>query len=330
MGRRVQALVEQPARAQSLAYRCGAAHDRGDQRIRLLELQRDRGVVDLVETARLAVDRKLRKRSRHEVLVAVDVLVPEHEIVGGKGLAIRPFVSLAQVQHQRSVAVGQLPGFGHGRDLLGAGVVPEQDLVHRHPAVTVLVVGGASEGAMQRATIFADLAQRFDDQRLFGHALLDGRELALLHELRKHRRFGELGRSVPALRGWAGGVGGLTAGVWLAGTAAPWDRGNWLSFHAVMATWLLAGLTSLVWKPRPRVRWVPTVGTQPGAMRRESRQQATRNDQRRPADSSGRDSTQSAATKNPPQSPSDDSLRSTSLGQLSAAHATPGRPAVSM
>src|SRR5262249_26805501 len=38
---------------------------------------------------------------------------------------------------------------------------------------------------------------------------------------------------------------GLAAGVLAAGTVAPWDRRNWLSFHALTVCWCLTGLATL-------------------------------------------------------------------------------------
>src|SRR3712207_9012178 len=55
------------------------------------------------------------RRRRHQVLVPVDVLVPEHDVVGRERGAVRPLVALAQGEGDRPPAVGDLPALGDAR-----------------------------------------------------------------------------------------------------------------------------------------------------------------------------------------------------------------------
>ena len=72
-------------------------HDRqGLVGIRRDEL--DRAGVHLPDGDRLAVDRHDRKRGRHQVLVLVEVLEPEHEVVRGERLPVAPLHPAPQEQ----------------------------------------------------------------------------------------------------------------------------------------------------------------------------------------------------------------------------------------
>ena len=148
--------------------------------------------------ALLAVDGHRRRRRGHQVLVPVDVLEPEHEVVGGEGLAVAPLHAAPQVHDPRAAAVLHLEALGDIRHDLVAGVVPEHQMVGaRAAAEAVPEVGRPGEAAAPDAAVLADLVQRLDDQRVLADALGHRRQLAGLHLLRELRRFlerlGELG-----------------------------------------------------------------------------------------------------------------------------------------
>src|SRR5262249_45705031 len=64
-----------------------------------------------------------------------------------------------------------------------------EELVVLRGAVAVRGVERAREAAAPGAAVFADLAERLDHERVLPDALLHGRELARLDELRELRRF---------------------------------------------------------------------------------------------------------------------------------------------
>jgi hypothetical protein len=85
------------------------------------------------------------------------------------------------------ILVAELPALGQRRPELGAGVVPEDQLVARDPAVAVLVVAWSGEGAAQGTAIGADSLEGLHDERLQGNPLLDRRQGTVLDQRVKHR-----------------------------------------------------------------------------------------------------------------------------------------------
>ena len=180
------------------------APDRGEHRgQRVVGIRRDElhgAGVDLLHGDRLAVDAHHRQRRGHDLLVRVDVLEPEHEVVGGERGAVAPLHAAAQV-HRGDFAVGaDLPAAGDVGHESGARVVEEEQLVVLGGAVAVGGVERPREAAPPGPAVLADLAQRLDDERVLADALLYGRELAGFHQL------GEL-RGLLERLGIAGGVG---------------------------------------------------------------------------------------------------------------------------
>ena len=105
------------------------------------EFEGDGVVVDLPHHPVFAVDLELEERRGDDVLVEIDVLVPEHEIVRRERLAVGPLGALAQVNRRRLAVVADLPVAGEAGDDLGAGVIEGEDLVGRNDAVAVFMVG---------------------------------------------------------------------------------------------------------------------------------------------------------------------------------------------
>src|SRR5205085_12401424 len=102
--------------------------------------------------------------------------------------------ALAQEDRRALAVLADLVALGDARHDLRAGGVPEQKLVARAHAVAVLAVAGSEKAAAPGAAVLADAAQRLEDHRLLGEALLDRRQLAGLDQRR------DLGRLVELLR----------------------------------------------------------------------------------------------------------------------------------
>ena len=133
-----------------------------------------------------------RRRGRNDLGIAVDVLEPEDEIVGGERRAVGPFHALAQMQRVGLAVVAEVVALGDAGHDLAAVRAPVQRLVGRLDAVAVLAIRGAGERAPPGAAVFADLVQRLPDHRFGRNALLDRRQFAGFHQLRQHRRLVEL------------------------------------------------------------------------------------------------------------------------------------------
>jgi hypothetical protein len=138
------------------AHEGRAAQDRQEERVWFLENELDGRLVHLLDPPLFAVDGEGGVRGGDKILVLVDVLVPEDEIVGGEGRTVRPLVALAQLDREDAVLVTELPRLGQRRTELGAGVVPEDELVARDIPVAILIVAWSGEAAAQRAAIDTD------------------------------------------------------------------------------------------------------------------------------------------------------------------------------
>ena len=169
-----------------------AGHDVLEQEIRHVEFPAHRGLVDLDHAARLALRTHVRRRRRHDLLVAVDVLEPEDEVVGGERRAVRPLHALAQEQRVGLAVVAELVALGHAGHDLAAVRAPEQQLVGRLDAVAVLAVAGPVKARRQVPPYLPISFSGCHTIGSAGNALLDRRQLAGLDQLGQHRRFGEL------------------------------------------------------------------------------------------------------------------------------------------
>src|ERR1700716_1759982 len=98
MGRAIGAakVLESTARRESAADGRAARELRNEEGISFRKFEGDGVVVDLFHHPILTVDLELEERRRVDVLVEIDLLIPEHEIVCRKRLAVGPLGALAQ------------------------------------------------------------------------------------------------------------------------------------------------------------------------------------------------------------------------------------------
>src|SRR5579872_1079572 len=85
-----------------------AGHDVLEQEIRHLPFPAHRCLIDLDHAARFAAGTHLWRRGRNDFRVAVDILEPEDEIVGGEWRAVGPFHALAQVKRVALAVVAEI------------------------------------------------------------------------------------------------------------------------------------------------------------------------------------------------------------------------------
>ena len=191
MGRGISAakVLESSARGEPAADGSAARQLRNEEGIRFRKFEGDRVVVDLLHDPVFAVDLELEERRGVDVLVEIDVLIPEHEIVRRKRLAVGPLGALAQENRCRLAIVADLPVAGEAGNDLVARVIEGEDLVERIDPVAVLVVGRSGESPAPVAAVFSDFAQRLHHKKLrrLGQAFIDRGQLSCLHLLGKNR-----------------------------------------------------------------------------------------------------------------------------------------------
>ncbi len=146
------------------------------------------GVVDLLHLGGRAVGvLDPARQAGRQLLVEQHVVVPEQDVVGREGLAVRPACALAQVDRPALVVGrGLRPERDLGLDLGAVGREAEQRVVD--DADVVVGVGRPQEGAAPHPAILADLLDHRHHQRLLGQALLDRRQLAGFNQLGQQRR----------------------------------------------------------------------------------------------------------------------------------------------
>lgn len=83
----------------------GTGEDIGKHVVGLRELEHDRVCVYFGHLSRLAVDHHEGGREWNKLLVTIHILIPEEEVIGGKGVSIAPFHPPSQVQDKRTSVV---------------------------------------------------------------------------------------------------------------------------------------------------------------------------------------------------------------------------------
>ena len=164
------------------------------------EHEPDGMVVHFFHAARLVVDRHDGGLHRHQLVVPVDVFVPEHEVVSGEGMAVGPLHAAAQENGEDASSIRNLPSSGDVRHQAVAGRVPEQDLVVPATAVAVPEVGRSAEAAPPDTAVPADLVHRLDHQGIGADAFRHRRQLASLNPFRQRRRLLKLFRKLLPVR----------------------------------------------------------------------------------------------------------------------------------
>src|ERR1700704_6333314 len=168
MGRAIGAteVLESSARRESATDGGAARELRNKEGIRFRKFEGDGVVVYLFHHSVLAVDLELEERRGVDVLVEIDLLIPEQEIVRGERRPVGPLGALAQENRCRLAVVADLPVAGEAGDDLGARVIESKDLVERIDPVAVLVVGRSGERSAPVAPVFSNFAQRLHDEKL--------------------------------------------------------------------------------------------------------------------------------------------------------------------
>src|SRR5262249_13135775 len=97
-----------------------------------------------------------------QLIILIDILIPEHEIIGSEGMTIRPLHTLTQENGKGAAIVRDVPALGDiGGDFI-AGIVPKQNFVMPATAIAIPEIGRAAEATAPRAAVLADLVHRLD------------------------------------------------------------------------------------------------------------------------------------------------------------------------
>src|SRR5262249_34960173 len=89
----------------------GTDQDIDKAKVGFRKLESDDEVVHLLHCPGLAVDGHHGWLYWQQLVVLIKVLVPEHEIIGSEGMAIRPLHALAQENGEGAAIVGDFPSF---------------------------------------------------------------------------------------------------------------------------------------------------------------------------------------------------------------------------
>src|SRR5438270_11334593 len=130
----------------------GGEHD-GQGIVRLGRDEPDRACVHLFDHDRLAGHHHHGQRGGHQVLVQVEVLVPEDEVVGGEGVPVAPPHASTEEQGGDLAVRADLPAASDVGDELGAGVVIVEELVVLGDAMTVGGIEGSGEAPTPGAAV---------------------------------------------------------------------------------------------------------------------------------------------------------------------------------
>src|SRR6266542_3546784 len=162
----------------------GRGQDPEEERVGLRRHVPHRVLVDLLDDHLLAVHKEVGAVAGVDLLVVVDVLVPEQDVVGGEWFAIGPLHPTAELHGDDLVVRAQLVGARDVRDDLAVLVVHEEEARRaRHEAMAGEVSSETTgDGLAQRAAVLADTVDGLDDELVLPDPLRDRRELALLHE----------------------------------------------------------------------------------------------------------------------------------------------------
>ncbi len=152
------------------------------------ELELDGVVVDLGDRRSLTLDRKDAGDDAVEIGILDAVLDREHDIVGGEGLAVRPFHALAQMEDEGRAVLADVPALGDVRNCLGEVEVPAGQAHIADATQDAVVVVAAGEAATPGAAIGAELVAGLD------HFRADRKAVGELGQLAARDHVGEFGR----------------------------------------------------------------------------------------------------------------------------------------
>ena len=194
MGRSVPTQRHIAVNSMTTKDRHGTAQHFQEEAVRIGEGELDCVVIDHFQFGAL-VDVKEGRAHRHQFGILVHVLIPEHDIIGREGFAIRPFNPIAQEERQLGLVIVKLPAFGQvGHDLGEFVGIPEDKTITTGYAMAVLAVARASKATAPGAAILADLGERLDDQQILtnGQPVGHGGQGASIDQFLEHGRFAKL------------------------------------------------------------------------------------------------------------------------------------------
>ena len=119
---------------------------------------------------------------RRDLLVEHDIVEPEHDIVGGEKLAVGPSHALAQGEGELSRVCVRFPGLGYVGDQAIPIWRPDDQVFVAHEGVEA-GRPRTEQGMAHRAAILTNGLQRFEDFRIGGQTLIQGRQFAGSHHL---------------------------------------------------------------------------------------------------------------------------------------------------
>ena len=163
---RKQAIAKTPLHGRS-GHAIGAGQQAGEQIVGHRKRQPHGEVVDLLDAAVLSIALERDRLHRHQLIVRIDVLEPEHEILRGQRLPIAPAQAAPQIDGGNLAVVAQGPGFRDvRRDAVACPIPCKQGIRPGHRTPRVPGIAGAGKALAPGATVLADLVQRLDDQRV--------------------------------------------------------------------------------------------------------------------------------------------------------------------
>ena len=167
-------LAEKMLGLEGLAEMRGKVGQQAGLRRRQMEHHRLR--VDDLDCHWLAANQSVFLRLLEDMGIHLEIVVPELDVLGGKGFTIRPLVALAQIDGQFGVVLVPLPAPGDVRDdrLQVVGIAHEVDMAGRQE-VRRAGLGGVGQCA-EGAAILADRIIGRDDQRLGRQAFSERRQ----------------------------------------------------------------------------------------------------------------------------------------------------------
>ena len=175
----------------------GGGHDLHEPVMGIVEPEEHRVRVQDLKLDRLAVDRQVRIGEGKYVRVGVDIFPIEAHVLHSEGVAVGPSQASPQVNSDPTAVLALVPVFRHAGNDPSPGRVVEEEFLHSHDPVHLLVEALGDHAGSQGPSVPADGVDGMEDQRILREALLHRWKLALSHQAGQHR--GLLESAGPAL-----------------------------------------------------------------------------------------------------------------------------------